>query len=70
MPLVVVLLLLNAAGNTTGRWAFRFAARIGTYSRVFALDLDQALPDAGGAFNGLSQRCLKLTATSSSVALL
>jgi hypothetical protein len=39
----------------------RLAARIATYSGVFALDLDQALPDAGRVFNGVSQRCLKLS---------
>jgi hypothetical protein len=39
----------------------RLAARIATYSGVFALDLDGALPEPGGVFNGVSQRCLKLS---------
>jgi hypothetical protein len=37
----------------------RLAARIATYSGVFALDLDKALTDAGRVFNGVSQRGLK-----------
>ena len=39
----------------------RLVVRIATYSGVFALDLDQALPDAGRIFNRVSQRCLKLS---------
>jgi hypothetical protein len=35
-------------------------SRIASCSRVFALELDQTFPDAGGVFNGVSQRCLKL----------
>jgi hypothetical protein len=36
-------------------------SRIASCSRVFALELDQTFPDAGGVFNGVSQRCLKLS---------
>jgi hypothetical protein len=34
---------------------------IASDSGIFALDLDQALPDAGGVFNAVSQRGLKLS---------
>ena len=39
----------------------RLVSRIADCSRVFALELDQTFPDAGNVFNGVSQRCLKLS---------
>jgi hypothetical protein len=59
--LVVALFLRECSWKHDGRWAFGSSARIATYSGVFALDLDQPLPDAGRMFNGVSQRGLKLS---------
>jgi hypothetical protein len=39
----------------------RTVLRIASCSRVFAVELDQTFPDAGGVFKGVSQRCLKLS---------
>jgi hypothetical protein len=39
----------------------RHVPRIAGCLRVFALELDQTFPDAGGVFNGVSQRRLKLS---------